>query len=315
MDLRAIACRLGGTVAGSDTVLIPGPGHGPRDRSLAVRLVASAPDGFVTHSHCGDDWKQCRDHVRALLGLPQWQPGDGERRTIPQQHVTKWDLATIEAQAAEDDLILTAEQVTKIGRARELWDEGCDPRGTLAEKYLREQRGLDLPDDLAGRVLRFHPHMPWRNEDTGAINRVPALIVPFRAIRGDQIMAVQRVSLREDGTKIGRRMMGVVYRATIKLDAAEDALTVGEGLETVMAGRQLGFSPAWCLGSVGLIAQLPLITDVKTLTILGEAGAPSAKAIEICGARWRKAGRRVLAAMPSVGSDMNDVLLAERGTS
>ena len=41
-DLRGIARALGGEVAGAQ-VLAPGPGHGPRDRSLSVRLCASAP--------------------------------------------------------------------------------------------------------------------------------------------------------------------------------------------------------------------------------------------------------------------------------
>jgi hypothetical protein len=31
-----------------------------------------------------------------------------------------------------------------------IWNEGCDPRGTLAEPYLLDGRKLDLPNDLAG---------------------------------------------------------------------------------------------------------------------------------------------------------------------
>ena len=36
-----------------------------------------------------------------------------------------------------------------------IWNEGCDPRRTLAEPYLREGRKLDLPNDLAGIMPRF----------------------------------------------------------------------------------------------------------------------------------------------------------------
>jgi putative DNA primase/helicase len=96
IDTRAIAAALGGQVTGTNTILCPGPGHSPRDRSLAVRLDPRAPDGFLVFSHCGDDWKDCRDHVRQRLGLPEWQPGDGRQRRVPQEHVAKWDLAAIE---------------------------------------------------------------------------------------------------------------------------------------------------------------------------------------------------------------------------
>ena len=64
-----IAELLGGDVQGAE-VLCPGPGHSAGDRSLSVKPDPADPDGFVTHSFAGDDWKACRDHVRALLGLP-----------------------------------------------------------------------------------------------------------------------------------------------------------------------------------------------------------------------------------------------------
>jgi hypothetical protein len=67
-SLRALARALGGEIAGRQ-VLAPGPGHGPRDRSLSVRLSAIDPDGFVTHSFAGDDFRDCRAHVLARLGL------------------------------------------------------------------------------------------------------------------------------------------------------------------------------------------------------------------------------------------------------
>ncbi len=53
-------------------VVCPGPGHSPRDRSLAVRFHADG--GYVVHSFAGDDPMDCRDHVDRLLGLPRWKP-------------------------------------------------------------------------------------------------------------------------------------------------------------------------------------------------------------------------------------------------
>jgi putative DNA primase/helicase len=315
LNPRAVAQALDGNVSGRDTVLAPGPGHSRRDRSLAIRLDPAAPDGFLIHSHAGDNWVECRDYVRQRLGLPLWQPGDEQQRNIPQRHAEKWDMAAIEAQANEGPRAFSEDELLRIAAARRIWDEGDDPRGTLAETYLRNWRKLDLPVDLAGTVLRFHPRCPWRNENTGRTDRVPALIVPFRSIDGDAVTGIHRIALCADGGKVGRRMLGVIHRAAVKLDPAGDTLAVGEGIETCMAARVLGFAPAWAVGSVGAISFFPVINGVKRLVILGERGDASARAIEFCGRRWRKAGRRVRVIMPNVGSDLNDVLIMRKAST
>jgi hypothetical protein len=62
---------MGGEVSG-DQVRAPGPGHGPKDRSLSIKVTASAPSGFLVHSFAGDDPIHCKDYVREKLGLPSW---------------------------------------------------------------------------------------------------------------------------------------------------------------------------------------------------------------------------------------------------
>jgi putative DNA primase/helicase len=313
-DLRAIARALGGNVIGRDTVLCPGPGHSRRDRSLAFRLDPRAPDGFVCNSHAGDDWKECRDYVRQKLGMPAWEPGNGRQRWVPQEHVPKWDLASIEDETRDMPPALSEDEFERIARVQALWGEAVEPRGTVAETYSREVRRLELPDALAGAVLRFHRRCPWRDENTGLTEYVPALIAAFPSIESDAITAVHRIALRPDGTKIDRRMLGIVSHAAIKFDPlGGDTLAVGEGIETCMAAREFGFKPTWALGSVGAISFFPLIDSVKQVTILGETGEASAHAIKLCGTRWRRAGRRVRVVMPNDGlADMNDALIAER---
>jgi putative DNA primase/helicase len=313
LDPRSIASALGGQTAGRDTVLAPGPGHSRSDRSLAVRLDATAPDGFLIYSHAGDDWRECRDYVRARLGLPAWEPGDEQRRSVPPRHTDKWDLAAVAAQATEGPRPWTEDEIIRVAAARRIWDGGQNPRGTLAERYLREQRKLDLPDELAGAVLRFHPACPWRNENTGRTDRVPALIAAFRSIDNDAITGIHRIALTADGTKLGRRMLGIVHRTAIKFDPVGDKLAIGEGIETCMAARELGFAPAWALGSVGAILFFSLIDGVKQLMILGEPGKASERTIKFCGQRWRRAGRRVRIIMSDAG-DLNDELIAGKAS-
>jgi putative DNA primase/helicase len=292
-DLNRIARLLGGDVVGRDSILAPGPApHSPRDRSLSIRFDPYAPGGFHIFSFCGDDWRVCRDHVRAALGLSAWQPDDERRRVIP-----------------PPERIVDPRR--RIDYARRLWSETRDPRNTLAEKYW-QSRGLDLSDALAGHALRFHPRCAWRDETTGDTIRIPALIACYRSIDDDSITAIHRIGLNSDASKCGRRALGVVARAAIKLDPIGETLAIGEGVESAAAARQLGFAPAWALGSVGAISRFPVIDGIRQLTILGEAGDISAKAIEICAARWRAAGRVVCIVLPPVGcSDLNDVLIAK----
>jgi hypothetical protein len=312
MNAAETARKLGGEVSGRDTILCPGPGHSPKDRSLAVKLVPTAPDGFVVHSHAGDNWRECRDHVRERLSLPRWEPGDDQRRTVPPHHVDKWDLAAVEAEAAESPRAWTEDEIERISAARRIWEQAQDPRGTLAERYLREHRLLDLPDDLIGGIARFHSSCPWRNEDTGKTGHLPTLVVPFRSVDDDAITGIHRIALKPFIAKPNRRMRGVVYRAAIKLDPISEQLAVGEGVETCMAAREMGYRPVWALGSTGNISFFPIIEGVKTLLILGERGDASAEAINVCGTCWRKAGRRVRVVMPDAEfSDLNDVLMAE----
>jgi hypothetical protein len=287
LSLRDLARALGGEVC-SGQVLAPGPGHSPRDRSLSVRLSATAPEGFIAYSHAGDDFATCRDYVRERLGLDRWKAPrrvTEDRRRPPAFHPDE------------------GSREQKIGGALSLWGEGVDPRGTLVEIYLRSRR-LDLDADVAGRVLRWHA-------------RTGALIALFRNIETDEPQAVSRTFLDREGRKLGRKFLGPVGGAAIKLDADENVLgglNIGEGAETCQAARQLGLRPAWALGSVGAVAAFPALSGVECLTLLAENDEASRHAVEACARRWHDAGREVLIDRALLGKDLNDAL-ALRGAS
>lgn len=304
-DLRIMARLLGGEVAGRK-ILCPGPAHSPRDRSLQVTLSPDAPDGFLVHSFAGDHWQDCRDYVRARLGLPAWEPGDEQHRDVG--NIRDFGQCTVDAES--EPRPPTDDELSRMQRARALWGEAYNPRGTLAETYLQLRR-LTLDDAVAVRVLRFHPRCPWRDENIGQVIRVPALLAAFRSLDDDQIVAVHRVRLNPDGSKFGRRMLGIVYRAAIKLDdAVGDELAIGEGIETCLAARMLGIQPAWALGSTGGISHFPILPGIKTLRIIGENdGGASARAVAHCGPRWQRAGRAVKVIKPTLDrKDLNDAL-------
>jgi putative DNA primase/helicase len=280
LDIRTVANALGGEIISRNQALAPSPGHSARDRSLSVTLSNTNPDGFLAHSHTNgdDDWRAIRDYVKERLGIPL---GPKDREAAP---------------AARPVRGSTAADAMKLCR------KSVDPRGTLVEKYLNDERKLDLGPDLI-TVLRWHPG-------------IQAMLAVFRNILTGQPQAISRTFLDQDAKKIGKaKFTGPVKGAAIMLDPFDtvlEGLHVGAGVETVMTGQQRkNFRPAWALGSDGAIANFPVLSGVECLTLLQETddNGSSQRACEACAMRWHAAGRDVFIDVPKPGfNDINDVI-------
>jgi hypothetical protein len=137
------------------------------------------------------------------------------------------------------------------------------------------------------------------------------MMAAMRAISGDEIVGVHRTRLTPDGRKIDRRMLGSSAGAAIKLDADAHVtmgLMIGEGIETCLAGRQLGLRPTWALGSAGAIKAFPVLAGIEALTILAENDDANDKAVAACRERWLAAGCEVIIGKPRAGKDVNDAI-------
>lgn len=298
LTLSEIARALGGQVAGRQA-LVPGPGHSRGDRSLSVKISATSANGFVVHSYCGDDWRACEEHVAQALGirLDHW------RKPAEPDPIANMTRRVARRQAEEREATETAD---RQDRARAIWDQSLEPRGTVVEAYLTS-RALRLPEEIAGSVLRFHPRCPWLN------GSVPAMIAPFRNARTGEITGIHRTALTSDARKIGRKMLGIAGGAAIMLDPDEAVtlgLTLGEGIETCLSAWLLGLRPVWALGSVDAIRTFDVLPGIEGLTLLEETGdsGASARAVRECGSRWHRAGRAVEIVTPAVPGDLNDAL-------
>lgn len=281
MNLKFAAQALGGDVVGARSIICPGPGHSAKDRSLCVTFEAD--DSFVVHSHAGDDWRECRDHVRDRLNL-EWQ-------------FTRNEPTTVLPDSTQDD---------RIRFALDIWHQSSDPRGTVVERYLAG-RGLDLDDAIAGNVLRHHPSLRYDGSTTAG------MVALYRDIATNAPCGIHRTFLNREGRKLDRRMLGRAKSAAIKLDDDVDVtlgLTIGEGIETTMSARVASLKPAWALGSADAIAAFPVLPGVDCLTILGETDSTGAndRATATCGRRWLEAKREVRSVKPTEGGDINDAL-------
>ena len=236
----------------------------------------------LIHSFAGDPWQECRDYVRERLRI--------ERQNAPRRPAE----ARRPAPPLEDE-----GREKKIADALSLWAASVDPRGTIVERYLNS-RALDIGEDIAGTVLRWHP---------GA----GTLLALFRNVHTDAPQAVSRTFLDREGRKIERKFLGPVGGAAVKLDPDENVLGglhIGEGIETCLAARRFGLKPAWALGSKGAIGAFPVLSGVECLTLLTEPDAGAE--VEACASRWHAAGREVFINRPMIGKDLNDVIRALR---
>jgi putative DNA primase/helicase len=235
--------------------------------------------------------------VRILAGIDPDRPA-------PKPDPVKVAEAQAKAEAQARDEIADARR--RMMRAGSIWQQAGPIEETLAEHYLRVVRKLDVPEGVSGRVLRFHPACPFGTAT------YPCLVALVRSIISDKPQAIHRTALNPDGTalkidgKTARKALAPIGGGAIKLtDNAEVAtsLTVGEGLETVLAGMMppLWSRPAWSLIDKGNIAGFQVLAGIESLRILVDHDRPDrqgrrggqAAAIE-CAQQWDAAGREVI---------------------
>jgi hypothetical protein len=210
LDIREVARVLGGDALHGNRALVPGPGHSRRDRSLSIRLAPDAPDGFMVHSHAGDDWRACRDYVKAALGIDSG--GAASPRLV--------------ASPEPDDR-------ERIAQASAIWMGAVEPQGTPVEAYLAS-RGLSLPS-----AVRWHPSCPF-----GKSTRTGCMVALVVDIETNEPRAIHRTSITTDGRKVevggyDRLSLGPIMGGAIKLSPDETvtaAVGIGEGMRRGLPG-------------------------------------------------------------------------------
>lgn len=285
-------------------------GAGLLDRqAVEANLYAAAvSNGYVRKDGAG----AARGTIRSGLCRGILRPREFPDRSIGGRPFQP-DPAEVERRAELRKRAEEAERADAIRRqklALAIWEAAIDPRGQLPDHYLRS-RALDLPDNIAGRAIRYSAECPFGRGKT-----LPAMVALLRDVRSGEPKAIHRTGLTDDGRKIGRKMLGDATGAAVMLDAEEavtTGLAVGEGVESCLAARQLGIRPTWALLSTSGVKNLPVLPGIETLTLLVEndVNGASERACRTVGARWHEARCAVDLVRPRIGKDLNDTLMAE----
>ena len=272
------------------------PAHGDRNPSLTL---ADGPQGrLLAHCKTGCTFAAVLDALRGL-GIVE---GTGR---VPQT-----DPAELARHQAEE----RREAEKRERKAQVVWAEAQPIGGTIAETYLREARGITcaLPD-----TLRFHPAC-WHP----TAKRLPAMVAK---VEGSDRFAVHRTYLRPDGSgKAGvepaKAMLGNVAGGAVRLSEGQDALAVGEGLESclsLLCGPLCGAAAVWAAlstsGMTGL--RLPARPGAlpRALIVATDGDAPGRAAGHQLASRATALGWTVTLFPAPDGRDWNDVLHSMKG--
>jgi hypothetical protein len=271
-------------------------------RSMFVRLFddARGPPGKWCDAATGEHG-DLLDVIREALGLARFADVVDEARRFlggargePAYSPPRPSAARSRARSAE--------------AARRLFSMSQPITGTLAETYLHA-RGLT---NLSGtESLRFHPRCWWR-PDIGQTEAHPALIAAVTDLDG-RITGVHRTWLSADGSDKAaidppRKAMGDLLGNAVRFGVADDVLVAGEGIETVLALRQvLPFLPAIAALSAAHLAAVRLPATCRRLYVLRDRDPAGEGACRRLIDRTKAVGIEAVTLVPRLG-DFNEDL-------
>ncbi|MEH3122001.1 MAG: CHC2 zinc finger domain-containing protein [Sphingomonas phyllosphaerae] len=171
-----------------------------------------------------------------------------------------------------------------IADARMMWDRCVSPIGTPAERYLREARAISAPLPPTVRFGR----VPTSRDENGAWKRpYPAAVFACTDGGGD-IIGLQRVFLRDDGTdkRWGKRSKlslgrprGSAVRLTAHADPAEVIVCEGpeDGL-TLM--QEMPAAAVWVTLGTAMMPEVQYPPSVRSIVVAGQNDGPGRTAAE-----------------------------------
>lgn len=271
------------------------PAHGDRNPSLT--LADGHSGRLLAHCKTGCTFAAVLDALRGL-GIIE---GHG---AIPQTDPA--ELARYEAKQRRE-----AEKRER--QARRCWEEAQPIGGTIAETYLRG-RGITcaLPE-----TLRFHPDC-WHP----SARRLPAMV---GLVQGGNRLAVHRTYLRPDGSgkaeaRPDKAMLGNTAGGAVRIARGQDALAVGEGLETclsLLCGPLTGAVAVWAALSTSGMAGLRLPDRPGNLIVAidsDDAGAGKVAGVKLA-ERATALGWAVTLFPAPDGRDWNDAIRDGKGAA
>jgi CHC2 zinc finger/Toprim domain len=191
-------------------------------------------------------------------------------------------------------------------------------RSTPGASYLSDVRKIDAGAIAAvlesTAAIGWNPSVLFREPGHDLDGKRLGAIIGIMTdpLSAEPTGGISRTYLHE-GHKVGKaKNLGPA--GIVRLTPDEDVshgLFLAEGLETALAAMSKGLRPAWSTGSTSIMAKMPVLGGVESITILADhdengAGERAAREAE---RRWEDAGREVRVWIPPTRGDLNDILM------
>lgn len=221
------------------------------------------------------------------------------------------DIVERQRPQAEAERHARGEREFRKRQALALWTEAQPFRGSPAEAYLADTRGIGEWLDTfpyLDQVFRYHADCPFGG------NRRPCMLALVRDIKSDDPVAIHRTALTVDDPpqRIGRMSFGPISGGAIKVSPdceVHAGLMIGEGIETILgASKQFQFRPIWSLIDAGNLAKFLPLPGIECVTIAVDNDEAGQEAARKCAETLTAANVEVITAKPSVANDFNDVV-------
>jgi hypothetical protein len=319
LDTRLLAASMGGSTIPRENKFyaVPCTVHGV-DRNPSAYVYAGR-DGRL-HAGC---FARCAEH-KILAGI-----ADRLGITLAELRSKKaltggtgssgGNVGQAAALATVDAMIKTAKKtVERQEKAVDVWDEArpLEP-GDLADRYLQETRGLDLPG--FPETLRLHPGLwhGWSNTTWPAL--VAAVTDTDGSITGVHRTWLDPATAAKAAVEPQKASLGELKYGAVRLIEVEgsDTLIVAEGIETALAAWELWkkrFS-VWAAISVPGLEALIVPPQFKRVLVAADHDSNGAgqKVAKVLAHRLRLEGRQVAIHWPETpDTDWADYLLSQR---
>jgi hypothetical protein len=293
MSLADLVKSVGGDLYGPHHAMIPGPGHGPEDRS--VSLLVDRTGRLIVTSWGRSSWQEVVDDLRRRGFIDEAKRLRGRGSGVGYHG---------------DPIPTELSRAAKARAAAGIWSAGQAVEGTLSARHVR-LRGVTRP--LPGfEVLRHAPAAPLRAYDPADMRTYPALLAALRdpsgALTAVELTFLDRSGERTQRLKLPRKVVGPIPPGSaVRIDPAAPEMLVGEGVFTTLSATERFNLPGWALLSTSRLRTWSPPDVVRAVLVAGDNGAAGRHAAWVLVHRLRTAGLRAWAAFPDPGfGDFND---------
>lgn len=279
------------------------------------------------------DFRQCLSEVGEYLGVAKEGAQNGSCNITPmfREPVKPW-LVSAQAEMERNRqraLVYNEHLRKKIAR---MWGESVPLTDAAADpmrRYFNHRKLVLRANAVEMECLRFHPEVPYFDEDGENLGVFPAIVCAIRGASGE-LVTLHRTYLTADGRKAAvecvKKMMPIpqgldVNGGAVRLgEPADGVLGVAEGLETALSAYRVSQIPVWSTVNTSLMESFIAPKGVRTVLIWADRDRSLAgeKSARVLASRLAEQGVQAFVLLPKLpipatvkGVDWNDVLMTQ----